>query len=84
MALLKLKRKAMYTNTVRPICLPPKQLKLEGWRGTVTGWGKTESSLGIIRLISYLKIQKIIFFFHYLFVKQIVTERDYCKKLMYQ
>ena len=45
-ALLKLKRKAAYTNTVRPVCLPPKELRLEGWRGVVTGWGKTEQSLG--------------------------------------
>lgn len=37
-ALLKLKRPALYTNAVRPICLPPRQLKsLEGWRGVVTG-----------------------------------------------
>ncbi|CAL1279555.1 unnamed protein product [Larinioides sclopetarius] len=45
-ALLKLDRAARFHDTVIPICLPRKDWDFQGWRGVITGWGKTDAGLG--------------------------------------
>ncbi|XP_064470248.1 serine protease 30-like [Ornithodoros turicata] len=44
-ALLRLDRHVRYQENIVPICLPPRGWTFEGWRATVTGWGKTDSTL---------------------------------------
>lgn len=44
-ALLKLDRAATYHDSVVPICLPRKDWNFQGWRGIITGWGKTDTGL---------------------------------------
>ncbi|GFS63980.1 plasma kallikrein [Trichonephila inaurata madagascariensis] len=44
-AVLKLDRKAKFHDTVVPICLPKKDWDFEGWKGIITGWGKTDTGL---------------------------------------
>lgn len=44
-ALLKLDRAARYHENVVPICLPRKDWDFEGWKGIITGWGKTDTGL---------------------------------------
>ncbi|XP_022710015.1 brain-specific serine protease 4-like [Varroa jacobsoni] len=44
-ALLKLDRYIHYQENILPVCLPPRGWTFEGWRATVTGWGKTDASL---------------------------------------
>ncbi|KAH8024045.1 hypothetical protein HPB51_020803 [Rhipicephalus microplus] len=44
-ALLRLDRHVRYQENILPICLPPRGWTFEGWRATVTGWGKTDSTL---------------------------------------
>lgn len=43
LAILKLHNAATYTDFIRPICLPPKSLKLNHIKKfTVAGWGRTD------------------------------------------
>ncbi|XP_044260044.1 phenoloxidase-activating factor 1-like isoform X1 [Tribolium madens] len=43
-AIIRLDRKAKFSDYVQPICLPPKNLKLQGNESfTISGWGRTES-----------------------------------------
>ncbi|OQR70884.1 plasma kallikrein-like [Tropilaelaps mercedesae] len=44
-ALLRLDRYIRYQENILPVCLPPRGWTFEGWRATVTGWGKTDASL---------------------------------------
>ncbi|XP_054711546.1 trypsin-1-like [Uloborus diversus] len=44
-ALLKLDRAAVYQENVVPICLPRKNWDFLGWKGIITGWGKTDTGL---------------------------------------
>ncbi|CAN7981130.1 serine protease 30 [Ixodes scapularis] len=44
-ALLRLDRHVRYQENILPICLPPRGWTFEGWRASVTGWGKTDSTL---------------------------------------
>lgn len=46
-ALIRLDRPARYQENVLPICLPPRGWNFEGWRGIITGWGKTDPALGM-------------------------------------
>lgn len=45
-ALLKLDKAAQYQANVVPICLPQSDWNFQGWKGVITGWGKTDNSLG--------------------------------------
>jgi len=44
-ALIRLDRPARYQENVLPICLPPRGWNFQGWRGIITGWGKTDPAL---------------------------------------
>ncbi|XP_003739796.1 trypsin-1-like [Galendromus occidentalis] len=44
-ALLRLDQHVQYQENILPVCLPPRGWTFEGWRATVTGWGKTDASL---------------------------------------
>lgn len=44
-ALIKLDRAARYDENVLPICLPPYGWNFQGWKGIITGWGKTDPAL---------------------------------------
>lgn len=44
-ALLRLDRHVRYQENMLPVCLPPRGWTFEGWRATVTGWGKTDSTI---------------------------------------
>lgn len=44
-ALLKLNKAAKFQENVSPICLPPRDFNFEGWKGIITGWGKTDTGL---------------------------------------
>jgi V8-like Glu-specific endopeptidase len=44
-ALLKLNKAAKFQENVVPICLPPKDWNFQGWKGIITGWGKTDTGL---------------------------------------
>lgn len=59
-ALIRLDRPARYAENVLPICLPPRGWNFQGWRGIITGWGKTDPALGMnIKFIILLNILKI-------------------------
>ncbi|XP_035211305.1 serine proteinase stubble-like isoform X2 [Stegodyphus dumicola] len=44
-ALLKLNKAVRYQENVVPICLPRKDWNFQGWKGIITGWGKTDAGL---------------------------------------
>ncbi|GIY16980.1 plasma kallikrein [Caerostris darwini] len=44
-ALLKLDKAVRYHDTVSPVCLPRKDWDFQGWKGVITGWGKTDAGL---------------------------------------
>ncbi|GFT50742.1 plasma kallikrein [Nephila pilipes] len=56
-AVLKLDREARFQDTVVPICLPKKDWDFEGWKGMITGWGKTDA--GIANRFGTRLLQKV-------------------------
>ncbi|KAG4066426.1 hypothetical protein HA402_007062 [Bradysia odoriphaga] len=42
-AILVLNETLYFSDHIRPICMPPRKFLIEGLKGTVVGWGKTEN-----------------------------------------
>lgn len=51
-ALIRLDRPVRYQENVLPICLPPYGWNFQGWRGIITGWGKTDPALSKLHNLS--------------------------------
>jgi len=47
-ALLKLNRPVVYRDNILPICLPQQGRDYESTLGVVAGWGKTDTSFGLL------------------------------------
>lgn len=46
LAILHLSEIVLFTNYIRPVCLPAKDRPFDDIRGSVVGWGRTENSTG--------------------------------------
>ncbi|XP_068244687.1 serine proteinase stubble-like isoform X2 [Palaemon carinicauda] len=44
LAVLKLSQNVVFTERIKPICLPPSDINVEGKRAIVSGWGRNEVS----------------------------------------
>jgi len=48
LALLRLARPVFFKENVLPICLPREDINFRGQTGVVAGWGKTDTSYGML------------------------------------